>query len=146
MIATADNDQAEVKEIEFSMLDQEDFAGIDTYIKKHGLNDASMAAQRRAKAYNVNKEKKAGMKTNGEAVDEMEEEEDGQTELQKAEQQLQDEEDELEEDYEVSGGESEGEGESSEEEEEYGDEEIEEVEGEYDDDEDPGEEDVRHEG
>ncbi|OTA22171.1 Histone chaperone [Hortaea werneckii EXF-2000] len=46
------------KEIEFSMLDQQDFAGIDEYVKRHGLNDASMAAQRRAKMYNVNKEKK----------------------------------------------------------------------------------------
>ena len=110
------------------MLDQEDFAGIDTYIKKHGLNDASMAAQRRAKAYNVNKEKKA---EGEEATNGATEDEDGQTELQKAEQQLQDEEDELEEDYEVSGGESEGEGEESEEEEEaYDDEEVEEVEGE----------------
>lgn len=131
MIAAREGDSDEVKEIEFSMLDQEDFAGIDAYIKKHGLNDASMAAQRRAKAYNVNKEKKteANEDVNGGV-----EEDDGQTELQKAEQQLQDEEDELEEDYEVSGGESEGEGEDSEEEEEaYDDEGVEEVDADHDD-------------
>nr|POE52131.1 histone chaperone [Quercus suber] len=40
---------------EFGMLDQADFAGIDAYVKRHGLNDASMAQARRAKAYNVNK-------------------------------------------------------------------------------------------
>ncbi|KAK5171451.1 uncharacterized protein LTR77_004596 [Saxophila tyrrhenica] len=101
----------ETKQAEFSMLDQEDFANIDDYIKRHGLNDASMAADRRAKAYNVNKvAKEDGV--NGDAaaggVDE-----DGMTELQKAEQQLQDEEDEEEEDYEASGGESDGEGEES---------------------------------
>jgi hypothetical protein len=127
VIAIRAGESDEVKEIEFSMLDQEDFAGIDAYIKKHGLNDASMAAQRRAKAYNVNKEKKADANedANGGV------EEDGQTELQKAEEQIQDEEDELEEDYEVSGGESEGEGEYSEEEEEeegYDDDEVDEAE------------------
>ncbi|RMY05503.1 hypothetical protein D0867_10004, partial [Hortaea werneckii] len=98
---TDDAPEPEAKEIEFSMLDQQDFAGIDEYVKRHGLNDASMAAQRRAKMYNVNKEKK------GEGGEE--------SELQKAEQQLQDDEDEEEEDYVASGGESEGEGESSDE-------------------------------
>ncbi|KAL8811518.1 MAG: hypothetical protein Q9200_001741 [Gallowayella weberi] len=44
----------ETHEIEFSMLDQADFAGIDAYIKRHGLQDASMAEQRRAQKYNVN--------------------------------------------------------------------------------------------
>lgn len=107
----------EVKEIELSMLDQIDFAGIDEYIKRHGLNDASMAAERRAKAYNVNKPR--GAEVNGaEAGAGQREEDDGRTELEKAEQQLQDEEDEEEEDYVVSGGESEGEGEDSEEDEE----------------------------
>lgn len=128
VIAAREGDSDEVKEIEFSMLDQEDFAGIDDYIKKHGLNDASMAAQRRAKAYNVNKEKKT---EGSEGVNGGVEEDDGQTELQKAEQQLQDEEDELEEDYEVSGGESEGEGEDSEEEEAYDDEGVDEVDAEH---------------
>ncbi|KAI7286150.1 Rtt106-domain-containing protein [Hortaea werneckii] len=110
---------AEAQEIEFSMLDQQDFTGIDEYVKRHGLNDASMAAQRRAKMYNVNKEKKGdgeeGAGGNG-TGDGMEEE----SELQKAEQQLQDDEDEEEEDYVASGGESEGEGESSDEEGEGG--------------------------
>ena len=112
-----EGEPVQVKEVEFSMLDQEDFAGIDAYVKRHGLNDASMAAQRRAKAYNVNREKKA--ETNGEAEGGLGE--DGQTELQKAEQQLQDEEDEEEEDYQASGGESDGEGEYSEDDEGYED-------------------------
>jgi hypothetical protein len=117
----------EVKEVEFSMLDQADFAGIDAYIKKHGLNDASMAAQRRAKAYNVNKDNKKVLTStdaNGEglalAEGEGEEEGEGGADAEnafKTEQELQDEEDELEEDYEASGGESDGEGEDSEEEE-----------------------------
>ncbi|CAD0057102.1 unnamed protein product [Aureobasidium pullulans] len=37
------------QDIEFSMLDQADFAGIDEYVKRHDLNDASMAAERQAK-------------------------------------------------------------------------------------------------
>ncbi|KAL8741768.1 MAG: hypothetical protein Q9184_008345, partial [Pyrenodesmia sp. 2 TL-2023] len=36
----------ESKEIEFSMIDQADFAGIDGYVRRHGLQDASMAEQR----------------------------------------------------------------------------------------------------
>ncbi|KAI7508040.1 Rtt106-domain-containing protein [Hortaea werneckii] len=115
---TDDAEEPEAKEIEFSMLDQQDFAGIDEYVKRHGLNDASMAAQRRAKMYNVNKEKKVdgeeGAEGNGTGEGEEE------SELQKAEQQLQDDEDEDEEDYVASGGESEGEGESSDEEGEGG--------------------------
>lgn len=110
-IPSSADDAAE--EVEFSMLDQADFAGIDSYIKAHGLNDASLAAERRAKAYNVNKNSKAASSNN--AGDEADGD-DGQTELQKAEQQLQDEEDDMEEDYDPSGGESEGEGEESEEE------------------------------
>ncbi|KAK4549918.1 hypothetical protein LTR36_005219 [Oleoguttula mirabilis] len=119
VIAARDSEDADAKEVEFSMLDQADFAGIDDYIKRHSLNDASMAADRRAKAYNVNKDKKAA-EANGDAG--AGDAEDG-TELQKAEQQLQDEEDEEEEDYEASGGESDGEGEYSDDdaEDEYGD-------------------------
>jgi hypothetical protein len=106
----------EPKQVEFSMLDQEDFANIDDYIKRHGLNDASMAQERRAKAFNVNKVK--GEETNGTRDGEVGE--DGLTELQRAEQALQDQEDEEEEDYEASGGESDGEGEGgSEDEEDY---------------------------
>ncbi|CUS09390.1 unnamed protein product [Tuber aestivum] len=41
-------------EFEFSMIDQEEYAGIDTYIKGNRLNDASMAEARRAKKHNVN--------------------------------------------------------------------------------------------
>ncbi|KAI7551719.1 Rtt106-domain-containing protein [Hortaea werneckii] len=115
---TDDAPEPEAKEIEFSMLDQQDFAGIDEYVKRHGLNDASMAAQRRAKMYNVNKEKKGDGEEGGEANGTGEGGE--ESELQKAEQQLQDDEDEEEEDYVASGGESEGEGESSDEEGEGG--------------------------
>jgi hypothetical protein len=90
------------EEIEFSMLDQADFAGIDDYIKRHGLNDASLAAGRRAKRYGVNdpkvKEEANGSGENGAvAAEEDEDMEDGETELQKAERMLQDEEDEEEE-------------------------------------------------
>lgn len=93
------------------MLDQADFAGIDEYVKRHALNDASMAEQRRAKVHNVNK-------TNGAEV------EDG-TELQKAEKELErqdageefggeEDEDEEGEDYDPgSEGESEGSGSES---------------------------------
>ena len=49
--------EAVAAEYEFSMLDQADFAGIDAYIKKNGLQDASLAEQRRAKVYNVNGKK-----------------------------------------------------------------------------------------
>lgn len=111
VIASRDTDQADVKEVEFSMLDQADFVGIDEYIKRHGLNDASMAAARRAKVYGVNKEKKA--EGNGDAEAGGVEEEGV---LAKTEQELQDEEDEEEEDYEASGGESDGEGEEDEDE------------------------------
>ncbi|KXL51580.1 hypothetical protein M433DRAFT_1515 [Acidomyces richmondensis BFW] len=120
VIATRDiaDSNSEVKEIEFSMLDQADFSGIDEYVKRHGLNDASMAAERRAKAYNVNKDKRN---------DVLNEDNEGpsaadESELQRAEMQLQDEEDELEEDYQASGGDSDGSGSESEDEEyEYGD-------------------------
>lgn len=42
------------EEIELSMLDQEDFDGIDTYIKRHGLQDGSLAANRKAKKEGAN--------------------------------------------------------------------------------------------
>ena len=100
----------ETKEVEFSMLDQADFTRIDDYVKRHGLNDASMATERRAQAYNVNKEKHAD--AGGSVGDSTQGQE---SELQKAEQALQDAEDAEEEDYEVSGGESDGEGENSDE-------------------------------
>ena len=103
-ITTPEGEQKE-EEIEFSMLDQADFAGIDEYVKRHELHDASLAASRRAKVYDVNKPKgakgaeQANGHTDGAAGGEDEVGEDGLTELQRAEQQLQDEEDEMEEDY-----------------------------------------------
>ncbi|KAK3686345.1 hypothetical protein LTR37_019935 [Vermiconidia calcicola] len=130
VVTVSASDYEAEKDIEFSMLDQEDFAGIDEYIKRHGLNDASMAAQRRAKAYNVNKDKSQHAEVNGDVATGGEQ---GESELAKAEQQLQDEEDEEEEDYEASGGESDGEGEES------GEDEDEDGEG-FDDD-DAGEDD-----
>lgn len=78
----------EIQEFEFSMIDQADYAGIDAYVKKHGLQDASLADARRAKKFNVN-----GLKEEAAAADGMELE----SELQKAERELEDQEDE--EDY-----------------------------------------------
>lgn len=103
----------EAQEFEFAMVDQADFAGIDSYIKRHGLQDASMAEQRRAKRLNIN-----GVK--GENADE---DEDEPGKLAKATQEAENaaaDEDEEEEDDENfdpgSEGESEGEGTSDEEE------------------------------
>ena len=104
-------DQEELKEHEFSMIDQADFAGIDTYIKRHGLQDASLAESRKAKKLKPNGAAKGDDK--GRVVKEEE-----QSELQKAQQELEDAEDEEEEDYDPgSEGLSDGSGESSEEEE-----------------------------
>lgn len=105
------------------MLDQSDFAGIDAYVKRHGLQDASMAEQRRAKRLNVNGVK--GEEGGGE----------GKGELERARKEVEategengegndDEEDEGEEgeDYDPgSEGESEGSGTSDEGEEDAGD-------------------------
>ncbi|KAF1849631.1 Rtt106-domain-containing protein [Cucurbitaria berberidis CBS 394.84] len=104
------------QEIEFGMLDQADFAGINEYVQQHGLQDASLAAARRAKKLNVNKTGKKET-ANGAAAQEGGEEE--ESELQKAERELQDQEDEEEEDDDFdpgSEGESEGEGSESDEE------------------------------
>ncbi|KAJ4351035.1 hypothetical protein N0V95_004206 [Ascochyta clinopodiicola] len=105
------------QEIEFSMLDQENFAGINEYVQKHGLQDASMAAERRAKKLNINppaeKSKENGAVATGAQIAEDE------SELQKAERELQDQEDDEEEDDDFdpgSEGESEGEGSDSEDE------------------------------
>lgn len=106
-------EEEQKEEFEFAMLDQEDFAGIDTYIKRHGLQDASMAEQRRAKRLGINVVKGE----DGEKVDVGD-----AGELEKAEAELQDEEDEEEEDYDPgSEGESEGEGSSTDEDDEDGD-------------------------
>ena len=83
----------EEKEVEFSMLDQADYGGINRYVGKHGLSDASLAAGRRAKI--------VGKKKTGENGTVAEEDDDGRTELEKVEAQLQDEEDEGEEDFEL---------------------------------------------
>lgn len=100
------------QEYEFSMIDQGEFAGIDDYIKRHQLQDASMAEQRRAKRLNVN-----GVKSG----DGGEDEDDGPGELQKAAQEVGDMEDDDEEEEDEnfdpgSEGESEGSGTSDEEE------------------------------
>lgn len=104
---------ADPQEFEFSMIDQADFAGIDDYVKRHELQDASMAEQRRAKKLNVN-----GLKAGEAEQDGVDEE----GELEKATREAEDLEDEEEEDDENfdpgSEGESEGSGSSSEEEDE----------------------------
>ncbi|KAL8770348.1 MAG: hypothetical protein Q9209_003984 [Squamulea sp. 1 TL-2023] len=113
---TSGNPDAETHEIEFSMIDQADFAGIDSYIKRHNLQDASMAEQRRAQKYHVN-----GIKGQADGPDEAGEG-DKEGELQKAQREAEAVEDEEEEDDENfdpgSEGDSEGSGSSSEEEEE----------------------------
>jgi hypothetical protein len=99
--------------IEFAMIDQADYDGINDYVQIHGLQDASLAAERRAKKLNINPSARAGAEngTNGAAAEASDEE----TELQKAQKQLEDEEDEDEEDYDPgSEGESEGSGSDSE--------------------------------
>ncbi|CAD0088798.1 unnamed protein product [Aureobasidium vineae] len=111
-----DSVTGEKQDIEFSMLDQADFAGIDEYVKRHDLNDASMAADRRAKKLNINPKPKTET-TDGETAGAAgaDDDDDEMTEIQKAEQALQDQEDEEEEDYDPgSEGESEGSGSDSE--------------------------------
>ncbi|KAI0602402.1 hypothetical protein F4775DRAFT_239534 [Biscogniauxia sp. FL1348] len=112
-------DEEATEEIEFSMLDQEDYGGInESYVMRHKLQDRSMADQRKAKrelAENAKGKKGA----NDEEQDANGQGDDGMTELEKAqleaEQQLQEDEDEDEEDYDPgSEGESEGSGTSSE--------------------------------
>ncbi|KAL8786080.1 MAG: hypothetical protein Q9195_008356 [Heterodermia aff. obscurata] len=102
---------SEAQEYEFSMLDQGEFANISAYIKRHQLQDASMAEQRRAKKLNIN-----GVK--GEIPSE--DQTDSPGELEKAAQEAGDLEDDEEEDDENfdpgSEGESEGSGTSDEEE------------------------------
>ena len=121
----------ETQEIEFSMIDQADFAGIDGYIKKHGLQDASLADTRRAKVYNVNGAKND---SSAEANPDGAGGEAHESELQKAERELDDQEDEDEEDYDPgSDDDSDGSGSSSEGSDDDGDDD--------DDDDDEGEED-----
>ncbi|KAG4217576.1 hypothetical protein PC116_g33944, partial [Phytophthora cactorum] len=102
-VFTGENGDETTEEIEFSMLDQEDYGGInEDYVMRHRLQDRSMADQRKAKrelAENAKGKKDPdaeGEEANGQTG------EDGMTELERAqmeaEQQLQDEEDEDEED------------------------------------------------
>ncbi|KAF1976053.1 Rtt106-domain-containing protein [Bimuria novae-zelandiae CBS 107.79] len=101
-------------DVEFGMIDQTDYSGINDYVQKHGLQDESMAAARRAQKLNVNPEKKEENGENGAAAQVPN---DGLTELERAQQELEDLEDEEEEDYDPgSEGESEGSGSDSEDE------------------------------
>ena len=118
-------DGGDNEEVEFAMVDQEDYQNIDeTYVKRHGLQDRSMAEQRKARrelAENAKDgKKKDDGAADGAANGDVAEGDDGLTELERArleaERQLQDEEDESEEDYDPgSEGESEGSGDSSDE-------------------------------
>ncbi|KAH8730321.1 hypothetical protein GQ44DRAFT_645575 [Phaeosphaeriaceae sp. PMI808] len=104
----------QTQEIEFGMLDQADYSGINDYVQKHGLQDASLAAARRAKKLNVNKTKSKENSANGGAAAVADDAEEEEGELQKAERELQEQEDEEEEDYDPgSEGESEGSGSDS---------------------------------
>ncbi|OAL32793.1 hypothetical protein AYO20_07750 [Fonsecaea nubica] len=108
----------EIQEVEFAMLDQADFPGIDAYVKRHGLQDASLAESRRAKKLNATANGKSATQNGAEGN--AEGDEDDRTELEKAQQQLDEEEDEEEEDYDPgSEGESEGSGASDESDDEY---------------------------
>lgn len=130
------------EEIEFSMIDHEDYGVIDdSYIQRHGLNNRSMAEGRRAKRQLREGGAKQAANANGGAPVDPEEAA-LVAALDKAEEMLeQDEEDEEEEDYDPgSEGESEGEGSSSEEESD------EDGEGDDDDGEDDEEEDGLEEG
>lgn len=112
-IAFRSSGQVDIQEFEFSMIDQADFGGIDDYVKRHGLQDASMAEQRRARKLNVN-----GVKGN-ESSQGADEHEEG--ELVKARREAEDLDNEEEEDENFdpgSEGESEGSGSDSEEDDE----------------------------
>ncbi|UNI15951.1 hypothetical protein JDV02_002433 [Purpureocillium takamizusanense] len=89
------------EELEFGMLDQQDYGGIDEYIKRNRLQDRSMAEQRKGKLQLA--ENRAPKKEGQEGGSDAAVAEDGMTELQRAqaeaEQELQDDEDEDEEDY-----------------------------------------------
>jgi len=118
---TEDGQEDATEEIEFAMLDQEDYNEInENYVIHHKLQDRSLADQRKAKRELVEnlKGKKGAGAGDGDQDGNDATAEDGMTELERAqreaEQQLQDEEDEDEEDYDPgSEGESEGSGSSS---------------------------------
>lgn len=112
-------DEETTEEIEFAMLDQEDYSGInENYVTRHKLQDRSLADQRKAKRELIENLKGKKGAAEGEQEENGDVGDDGMTELQRAqleaEQQLQDEEDEDEEDYDPgSEGDSEGSGLSS---------------------------------
>ncbi|KAH7125713.1 hypothetical protein B0J11DRAFT_487577 [Dendryphion nanum] len=110
------------QEIEFGMIDQADYPGINDYVQTHKLQDASLAAARRAKKLNINPPATKENGANG-TVGTGAEGEEEESELQKAERLLQEEEDdeEDEEDYDPgSEGESEGSGFDSDDDDEEG--------------------------
>lgn len=139
------------EEFEFGMLDQQDYGGIDDFVKRNGLQDRSMAEQRKAKLQLAeNRASKKGSDGGAQPDDEADAADGGdeKTELEKAhleaEQQLQDDEDEDEEDYDPgSEGDSDGSGESSEEgdsdEQDGGEDEDEDADADEDEDEDEDE-------
>ncbi|KAK0625055.1 hypothetical protein B0T17DRAFT_492933 [Bombardia bombarda] len=153
-------DEGKGEEIEFAMLDQEDYGGIDqNYVRRYGLADRSMAEQRKAKRELI--ENAAGGKKGGAGGEDGEvdgdgvvgeggvggvggeagEKGDGLTVLERAqreaEQLLQDEEDELEEDYDP-GSEGDSEGSGSEDDDGDDDDDDDEDEDEEDEDEEMG--------
>jgi hypothetical protein len=134
----------ETEEAEFSMIDQEDYGGIDDYIKTHRLQDRSMAEQRKAKLELAeNRAKKNGEEAEGAAAGGGDISELAKAQLD-AEQALQDEEDEDEEDYDPgSDGDTDGSGESddddSDDDDEDDDEDEEDAEGEDEDEDGEGE-------
>ncbi|PHH77405.1 hypothetical protein CDD82_3533 [Ophiocordyceps australis] len=120
-VLTGEADATE--EVEFGMLDQQDYGGVDNYVKLNHLQDGSMAEQRKGKmqlAENRVSKKDHAPNANGH-------DQNGLTELElaqvEAEQQLQDDEDEDEEDFHPgSEGESDGSGDSSDDDEDNEDE------------------------
>ena len=94
-------DPEATEELEFAMIDQEDYGGInEDYVMRKRLQDRSMADQRKAKLELAENAKAANQGADGDA--DVKAEDEGLTEMEKAaklEQQLQDEEDEDEEDY-----------------------------------------------
>ncbi|KAJ6786686.1 hypothetical protein PWT90_06100 [Aphanocladium album] len=119
-------------EYEFGMVDQQDYGGIDDYVKRNGLQDRSMAEQRKGKLQLAENKAKKG--ADGEAADGAAG--DGMTELERAAlgEDLDDDEDE--EDYDPGSDDgSDGSGESSDDDDD-----------DDDDDDGPGEDDEDEEG
>lgn len=131
-----DASATKTEELEFGMIDQEDYQTIDeTYVRRHGLHNRSMAEGRKAKRQLRENAKGGNMVatdgTNGSGETAAGGEDDDMAVLDRAEQLLEeDEEDEEEEDYDPgSEGESEGEGDSSSEEDDDDDDEDEDEDG-----------------